>query len=134
VENLFIEVTENAIMKNPIRSAEILDMFHDSGIMVSIDDFGTGYSSLAYLQRFPISELKIDKSFVTDLAKSSANYAIVNATITMAHDLGIIVVAEGVEDMSVLKILESMGCDRAQGYLYARPMSFDAIIEWMKSY
>ena len=132
--NLYIEVTENAIMKNPVRSAEILDMFHDSGIMVSIDDFGTGYSSLAYLQKFPISELKIDKSFVTDLTESSANYSIVSATITMAHDLGITVVAEGVEDRAVLKILELMGCDRAQGYLYARPLRFEDMLEWIRSY
>lgn len=133
-ENLYIEVTENAIMKNPIRSAEILNMFHESGIRVSIDDFGTGYSSLAYLQKFPISELKIDKSFVTDLKEGSGDFSIVNATITMAHDLDIIVVAEGVEDKPVLKILESMGCDRAQGYLYARPLSFDAMIEWIETY
>ena len=132
--NLYIEVTENAIMKNPVRSAEILGMFHDSGIMVSIDDFGTGYSSLAYLQKFPISELKIDKSFVTDLTENSANYSIVSATITMAHDLDITVVAEGVEDKSVLTILESMGCDRAQGYFYTEPLSFDAMIEWLNSY
>jgi diguanylate cyclase (GGDEF)-like protein len=132
--NLCIEVTENAIMKNPIRSAEILDMFHDSGIMVSIDDFGTGYSSLAYLQKFPISELKIDKSFITDLTENSANYSIVNATITMAHDLGIAVVAEGVEDKSVLRILESIGCDRAQGYLYAKPLNIEAMFKWIKAY
>ena len=132
--NLYIEVTENAIMKNPVRSAEILGMFHDSGIMVSIDDFGTGYSSLAYLQKFPISELKIDKSFVTDLTENSANYSIVSATITMAHDLDITVVAEGVEDKSVLTILESMGCDRAQGHLYTKPLSFDAMVEWLNSY
>ena len=98
VGNLYIEVTENAIMKNPIRSADILNMFSDAGVMVSIDDFGTGYSSLAYLQKFPISELKIDKSFVSDLSEDSQNFPIVNATITMAHDLGIKVVAEGVED------------------------------------
>jgi len=132
--NLYIEVTENAIMKNPIRSAEILEMFHDRGIMVSIDDFGTGYSSLAYLQKFPISELKIDKSFVSDLTRDSANYSIVKATITMAHDLGIIVVAEGVEDKSVLKLLEEMGSDRVQGFLYCKPLNFDLLKEWLSSF
>jgi EAL domain-containing protein (putative c-di-GMP-specific phosphodiesterase class I) len=132
--NLCIEVTENAIMKNPARSVEILEKFHHSGIMVSIDDFGTGYSSLAYLQKFPISELKIDKSFVTDLADNSANYSIVSATITMAHDLGMKVVAEGVEDKAALKIIESLGCDRAQGYLYAKPLDIDAIADWIASY
>jgi len=133
-DNLYIEVTENAIMKNPLRSAEILGSFHDAGIMVSIDDFGTGYSSLAYLQKFPISELKIDKSFISDLSKDSANFAIVNATITMAHDLGIIVVAEGVEDKSVLALLDSMGCDRVQGHLYAKAMEYEDIIKWLHSY
>jgi len=132
--NLYIEVTENAIMKNPIRSAEILGMFHSGGIMVSIDDFGTGYSSLAYLQKFPISELKIDKSFISDLTKGSANHSIVKATIAMAHDLGITVVAEGVEDKSVLNLLKSLGCDRVQGFLYCRPVEFDQLEEWLKSY
>ncbi len=131
---LYIEVTENAIMKNPHRSADILASFHDAGIMVSIDDFGTGYSSLAYLQKFPISELKIDKSFISDLTEDSANFAIVNATITMAHDLGILVVAEGVEDKAVLDLLNSMGCDRVQGFLYAKAMSFSDMLEWLKSY
>ncbi|VAW63418.1 diguanylate cyclase/phosphodiesterase (GGDEF & EAL domains) with PAS/PAC sensor(s), partial [hydrothermal vent metagenome] len=131
---LYIEVTENAIMKNPHRSADILASFHDAGIMVSIDDFGTGYSSLAYLQKFPISELKIDKSFISDLTEDSANFSIVNATITMAHDLGILVVAEGVEDKAVLDLLNSMGCDRVQGFLYAKAMSFNDMLEWLKSY
>lgn len=131
--NLYIELTENTIMKNPVRSAEILGLFHDAGIIVSVDDFGTGYSSLAYLQKFPISELKIDKSFISELTENSANYAIVNATITMAHDLGIIVVAEGVEDKSVLEILKTMGCDRVQGYIYSRAMEFDDMITWLLS-
>jgi len=133
-DNLYIEVTENAIMKNPIRSAEILDMFHERGIKVSIDDFGTGYSSLAYLQKFPISELKIDKSFVSDLTSDSANYSIVKATIAMAHDLGIVVVAEGVEDKLTLKLLEQMGCDRVQGFLYCKPLNFEDLNEWLSSY
>jgi len=132
--NLYIEVTENSIMKNPIRSAEILEMFHDRGIKVSIDDFGTGYSSLAYLQKFPISELKIDKSFISNLTRGTANYAIVKATIAMAYDLGITVVAEGVEERSVLKLLEEIGIDRVQGFLYCKPLSFDLLKEWLSSY
>jgi diguanylate cyclase (GGDEF)-like protein len=97
--NLIIEVTENAIMSNPLRSARVLQKFSEAGIGVSVDDFGTGYSSLAYLQQFPINELKIDKSFIIGLNKASQNYPIVNATITMAHDLGMSVIAEGVEEM-----------------------------------
>lgn len=132
--NLCIEVTENAIMKNAAKSAEILGLFDGAGIVVSIDDFGTGYSSLAYLQRFPISELKIDKSFISGLTKGSMNYPIVKATIAMAHDLGISVLAEGVEDMSVQTLLEEMGCDRVQGYLYAKPMQVADLKEWFISY
>ncbi len=132
--NLYIEVTENSIMKNPARSAEILDEFYKTGIMVSIDDFGTGYSSLAYLQKFPICELKIDKSFVSDLTATSNNYPIVSATITMAHDLGISVVAEGVEDQEVLELLEAMGCDRVQGHLYTKPLDFEEMKDWLINY
>jgi diguanylate cyclase (GGDEF)-like protein len=133
-QNLCIEVTENAIMKNTARSEEVLGKFHDYGVMVSVDDFGTGYSSLAYLQKFPISELKIDKTFVTDLAENSANQSVVGATITMAHDLGISVVAEGVEDKAVLQELVSMGCDRAQGFLYAEPLVIEDMVKWIQSY
>ncbi len=132
-ENLYIEVTENAIMKNPVRSAEILGLFKDAGIKISIDDFGTGYSSLSYLQKFPISELKIDKSFVRELSQSSVNFPIVSATITMAHDLGISVVAEGVEDEAVLQLLASMGCDHVQGYHFTKPLGFKDLKQWLKS-
>ena len=130
-KNLFIEVTENAIMKNPARSADILNKFNDNGIVVSIDDFGTGYSSLSYLQKFPISELKIDKSFIYDLTKDSNNYPIVSATITMAHDLGIIVVAEGVENQSVIELLKEMGCDRVQGYHFSHPLNVHRFKQWL---
>ncbi len=132
-ENLYIEVTENAIMKNPSRSAEILGLFKNAGIRISIDDFGTGYSSLSYLQRFPISELKIDKSFIRELSQWSVNFPIVSATITMAHDLGISVVAEGVEDEAVLQLLASMGCDHAQGYHFTKPLGFADLKQWLKT-
>ncbi|RDH86041.1 MAG: hypothetical protein DIZ80_00795 [endosymbiont of Galathealinum brachiosum] len=130
-KNLFIEVTENAIMKNPARSADILNKFNNKGIVVSIDDFGTGYSSLSYLQKFPISELKIDKSFIYGLTKESNNYPIVSATITMAHDLGIVVVAEGVESQSVIDLLKEMGCDRVQGYHFSHPLNVDGFKQWL---
>jgi EAL domain-containing protein (putative c-di-GMP-specific phosphodiesterase class I) len=131
---LYIEVTENAIMKNPLRSADILNRFNDAGIRVSVDDFGTGYSSLAYLQKFPISELKIDKSFIINLTRESNNFPIVNATITMAHDLGICVVAEGVEDRAATLLLKELGCDRAQGYYFGQPLDYDEFVEWIKSW
>lgn len=131
--NLCIEVTENAIMKNPVRSTNILKKFDQAGIVVSIDDFGTGYSSLAYLQKFPISELKIDKSFIKNLTSESTNYPIVTATITMAHDLGMKIVAEGVETEAVLEMLEVMGCDMAQGYHLGRPMDIESFKQWYSS-
>lgn len=131
-KNLIIEITENVIMKNPERSAEILNKFSDAGIKISIDDFGTGYSSLAYLQKFPITELKIDKTFITDLSLTSTNYPIVKASIAMAHDLGIIVVAEGIESKEVHQLLLDLECDRVQGYYYAKPMKFELLEQWLK--
>ena len=131
-QNLTIEVTESVIMKNPERSADILNKFSYHGISISIDDFGTGYSSLAYLQKFPITELKIDKTFITDLTKESTNYPIVKASITMAHDLGINVVAEGIESAEVHELLYELGCDRVQGYHYGKPMNFKQLTLWME--
>lgn len=128
---LYVEVTENAIMKNPARSTSVLNQFYDAGIQISIDDFGTGYSSLAYLQKFPITELKIDKSFITYLTEKSNNFPIVNATITMAHDLGITVVAEGVEDKEVLDLLRQIGCDQAQGYYFSKPVDIKQLMSWL---
>ncbi|MDH5391905.1 MAG: EAL domain-containing protein [Gammaproteobacteria bacterium] len=130
-QNLIIEITENVIMKNPVRSAEILNMFSQEGIKISIDDFGTGYSSLAYLQKFPITELKIDKTFITELTQDSANYPIVKASIAMAHDLGIRVVAEGIETISVHNLLSNLNCDMVQGYFYGLPMSFEELQNWL---
>ena len=130
--NLIIEVTENVIMKNPERSAEILNRFSHAGINISIDDFGTGYSSLSYLQKFPITELKIDKSFVTDLTKDSTNYPIVKASIAMAHDLGITVVAEGIESEQVHQLLQDLKCDRVQGFHYSKPMPFNELTKWLE--
>lgn len=131
--NLIIEITENVIMKNPERSAQILNKFSAAGIKVSIDDFGTGYSSLAYLQKFPITELKIDKTFITNLTKESTNYPIVKASIALAHDLGITVVAEGIESEDVHELLVELNCDSVQGYLYAKPMEFTQLERWLEN-
>lgn len=131
---LMIEVTENAIMTNPLRSASVLQKFSDAGIGVSVDDFGTGYSSLAYLQKFPINELKIDKSFIIDLHKNSQNYPIVNATITMAHDLGMSVIAEGVEERQVIDLLLELKCNRVQGSYFSKPLSYAQLTEWIEGF
>ena len=132
--NLVIEVTENAIMTNPQRSARVLQRFSDAGINVSVDDFGTGYSSLAYLQKFPINELKIDKSFILGLDKSSQNYPIVNATVTMAHDLGMAVIAEGVEDEQVIDLLVEMKCSLMQGNYFSKPLPYAELTEWIDNF
>lgn len=131
IDRVAIEVTENAIMSNPLRSARVLEEFAAAGIQVSVDDFGTGYSSLSYLQKFPISELKIDKSFVIGLHEQSNNYPIVNATIAMAHDLGMTVVAEGVEELRVLLMLDKLGCDHVQGHYFSRSLVFKDLTKWL---
>lgn len=134
ISKLAIEVTENAIMKNPLRSARILEEFAKAGVQVSVDDFGTGYSSLSYLQKFPIHELKIDKSFVIGLHDKSNNYPIVNATIAMAHDLGMTVFAEGVEELHVLKLLEKLGCDHVQGHYFSKSMVYEGLRKWLEDF
>jgi EAL domain-containing protein (putative c-di-GMP-specific phosphodiesterase class I) len=101
------------------------------GIQVSIDDYGTGYSSLLYISQLPFNEIKIDKSFVMDLDSSKRNLTIVRATIEMAKNLELKVVAEGVESQVIEDILKSYGCHIAQGYYYQRPIRFSAYVEWL---
>jgi EAL domain-containing protein (putative c-di-GMP-specific phosphodiesterase class I)/CHASE2 domain-containing sensor protein len=121
-ERLTIEVTETAAMADPERGIEALKAWRALGVGVSIDDYGTGQSSLAYLQKLPATELKIDKSFVATIADEPRNAIMVRSTIAMAHELGLKVVAEGVEDEPCLALLREMGCDLVQGWLVARPM------------
>ncbi len=131
-DSLILEVTEGAMMLNPKKSMEILHEFHQLGFGVSIDDFGTGYSSLAYLKNLPADEIKIDKSFVMNMANDKKDESIVKAAVDLAHTLGLKIVAEGVEDEKTLDILTEMGCDFAQGYYMAKPMSCDDLMEWMQ--
>jgi len=121
-ERFGIEVTETTIMADPERAARTIADLRALGIAIAVDDFGTGYSSLAYLHRLPISIVKIDKSFVRDLAKDDNGRAIVRATVGLAHVLGFTVVAEGVEDQSTLAIVRELGCDEVQGFHIARPL------------
>ncbi len=125
VEGLKIEVTESMTMSDPERALAILGRFHDLGISLCMDDFGTGYSSLSYLGRFPFDVLKIDKSFVSDLKAGSGRARLVRGIINLAHDLGLTVVGEGVETEAERAILAGLGCDHAQGYLFARPLPVD---------
>jgi EAL domain-containing protein (putative c-di-GMP-specific phosphodiesterase class I) len=130
---LQLELTESAVMTDPLRAIEILAALAASGVGVSIDDFGTGYSSLAYLRKLPVSELKIDKSFVMGIAAHKlGDAAIVRSTNDLGHNLGLSVVAEGVEDEQTLDMLGSMGCDAAQGYFIARPMPAPDFDHWLQ--
>ncbi|MEO7600841.1 MAG: EAL domain-containing protein [Gammaproteobacteria bacterium] len=126
-EFLEFEITESIIMKNAVSAVEVLQAISTMGVRLAIDDFGTGYSSLSYLKRFPIDTLKIDQTFVRDITSDADDAAIVRATITLAHNLGIHVVAEGVETREQLEFLRAQGCDFAQGYFFSRPLPGDEI-------
>ena len=117
-----VEITENLLLEANPRTSEHLLVFRDAGIQVAIDDFGTGYSSLAYLKKFHIDYLKIDQSFVRNLNAKSSDFALCEAIIVMAHKLDLKVIAEGVETELQCSLLKSIGCDFAQGYLFAKPM------------
>ena len=130
--SLMLEVTEGAMMMNPVKSLEILHEFHQLGFGVSIDDFGTGYSSLAYLKDLPADEIKIDKSFVMNMANDKKDESIVKAAVDLAHTLGLQIVAEGVEDKKTLDLLRNMNCDYAQGYFMAKPMPCQDLMVWMQ--
>jgi diguanylate cyclase (GGDEF)-like protein len=130
---LLVEITESSLMADAARAMEVLGRLRGMGVSVSIDDFGTGYSSLAYLKRLPVDELKIDKSFVEHVATDRNDAAIVRSTIGLAHDLGLSVVAEGIEDHQTLELLAGMGCDVAQGYFISRPLPVAALGDWLAS-
>jgi diguanylate cyclase (GGDEF)-like protein len=127
---LVIEVTESCLMSDAVRARTVLSQLREAGIGLSIDDFGTGYSSFTHLRDLPMSEIKIDRSFVTTAADSTANAAIVKSTIELAHNLGLQVVAEGVETQPCLDLLTDMGCDLVQGHLLARPMPASELLTW----
>lgn len=131
---MMLEITESSIMTDPERSMEIIQRLHKMGYQLSIDDFGTGYSSLAYLKKMPLTELKIDKSFVGDVLQSENDAVIVKATINLAHNLGLQVTAEGVESKQVLDLLNSYDCDIAQGYFFSKPIPIDAFTLWMQEH
>ena len=127
--SLMLEITEGVLMNDPERSGAILTKLRASGVKIAIDDFGTGYSSLAYLKKFPLSVLKIDKSFIDDVVKCAEDTAIVSAVLSLASGLGLVVVAEGVEHDEQLAFLKSKGCNLVQGYLTGKPMNVGAFNE-----
>ncbi|PAA38348.1 putative bifunctional diguanylate cyclase/phosphodiesterase [Pseudomonas fragi] len=130
-EQLIFEITESTAMRDPEHSLNVLEKLRDGGISLSVDDFGTGYSSLAHLKRLPVQELKIDQSFIRNLDETSEDAVIVRSTIEMSHNLGLKVVAEGVEYQHTLELLERWHCDTAQGYLISRPMDAVAFEAWV---
>ncbi len=129
---LELELTESAFMADPERAFLLLKRLNKMGIHLSIDDFGTGYSSMAYLKKLPVNELKIDKTFITSLMHNHSDAVITRSTIDLGHNMGLMVVAEGVEDQQTLNGLMVLGCDRAQGYYISRPAPPNDILQWIK--
>ena len=129
---LELEITESAIMANPEQTLENVTRMKKMGLRFSIDDFGTGYSSLAYLKRLPVDEIKIDQSFVKNMTTEQGDAVIVRSTIDLAHNLGLTVVAEGVENPETMHALIELGCDQAQGYYFSRPLAPAEFIVWQK--
>jgi EAL domain-containing protein (putative c-di-GMP-specific phosphodiesterase class I) len=131
-EQLALEVTEGALMQDPKQAIQTLTECRRFGTSVFVDDFGTGYSSLSYLSRLPIDILKIDRSFITDILTNGHNLLIATATINLAHALNLKVVAEGIETREQMDLLKTLGCDKAQGYYFARPMPKKELTAWLK--
>ncbi len=129
---LTLEITESAIMIDPERAMEVGGRLAATGVRLSIDDFGTGYSSLAYLKRLPVHELKIDRSFVMQMTENENDAAIVRSTIDLAHNLGLTVVAEGVETERHVELLTRLDCDIAQGYFICHPLPVPELTRWMR--
>ena len=130
---LELEITESSIMTDPVRATHVLNQLHGLGVQLSIDDFGTGYSSLAYLKRLPVQTLKIDNSFVRTILDDKQDEVIVSSTVHLAHNLGLKVVAEGVENEEILQWLKAIGCNDVQGYHIGRPMPADKVEEWIEN-
>jgi diguanylate cyclase len=129
-----LEITESAIMDDPVRAQQTLEGLHAMGVDLSIDDFGTGYSSLAYLKRLPVQELKIDKSFVLKMERDADDAKIVRSTIDLGHNMGLKVVAEGLENLAVWELLAKMGCDQGQGYYISKPMPAEQLAGWLETW
>ncbi|MFF0230394.1 putative bifunctional diguanylate cyclase/phosphodiesterase [Micromonospora sp. NPDC005254] len=133
-ERLQLEITEGALMADPRRVLATISRLHRIGVAIALDDFGTGYSSLQHLRRLPLSEVKVDRSFVLGMAEDADDAAIVRSMIELAGALGLRVVAEGVEDERTWRMLYAAGCDAAQGWFYARPMPAEELVTWLARY
>lgn len=133
-ERLCLEITETTIMREADKSLDNISRLRALGVTLSIDDFGTGYSSLSQLKKLPVSELKIDKSFILGLDQSDNDQVIVRSTIELGHTLGLSITAEGVETAAILALLRQYGCDSAQGYLYSKALPGDDLLHWFLHY
>jgi diguanylate cyclase (GGDEF)-like protein len=132
--SLELEITESMIMSDPRRAMSICTRLHRMGIPLAVDDFGTGYSSLKYLQQLPVDTIKVDKSFVKDMDSDEGKATITRSTIDLAHNLGLKVVAEGVETEEVLRALTTLGCDLAQGFLLSKALPPDELMRWLQDF
>jgi EAL domain-containing protein (putative c-di-GMP-specific phosphodiesterase class I) len=130
-ESLELEITESMVMRDAERAVKLLQALRDTGVRLAIDDFGTGYSSLAYLKRFPIDCVKIDRSFIRDLPEDRDDASITRSIIAMAHNMKLDVVAEGVETPEQLAFLHAYGCDEIQGFLFSEPLAADAFERYL---
>ncbi len=132
ISAISIEVTENAVAANPEEAIRVLQAFKSKGIEISIDDYGTGYSSMAQLKDLPVTELKIDKAFIQHLTTNEADKIIVRSTIELAHNMGLSVVAEGVEDEATLTWLMAKQCEKVQGYYISHPLQQAELVQWLR--
>jgi diguanylate cyclase (GGDEF)-like protein len=131
---LMLEVTESMMVTDPVRAAAVLADLHDLGVGIAVDDFGTGYSSLAYLKRLPVDLLKIDRSFIANVASDDDDLVIVRSTVDLAHSLGLRSVAEGVESAAAMHILQSLGCDLVQGFHLCEPIPASELRDWLHAH
>ena len=132
--SLELEITESMVMEDPERVIDLLEKIRSRGIHLSLDDFGTGHSSLAYLKRFPIDCVKIDRAFIMDMPGNTDDVAIARTIVAMAKSLGLATVAEGVETAEQLELLKNMGCDQIQGYFFSRPLPADEFLAFYQAH
>jgi EAL domain-containing protein (putative c-di-GMP-specific phosphodiesterase class I) len=128
-----LELTESGFMEDPVHAQQVLERLAQLGLRLSIDDYGTGYSSLSYIMKLPVNELKIDRSFISSMVGNTDLSTIVRSTIDLGHNLGLKVVAEGVETAAGLELLRQLGCDQAQGFYLSRPLFADDLALWLRS-
>ena len=128
-----MEITESALMEDPIKARRTVEELHNLGLSISIDDYGTGYSSLAYVKNLPVNELKIDREFIKNMIENKEDVAIVRSTIELGHNLGLKVVAEGIEREEEMQMLKDFGCDQAQGYLISKALTATDMEKWISN-